>query len=134
MFLKIAIFLKISVKPRPNSLYKFAKSLDFSVLPSVSHHLSPYLFFLHTFDIYSVRVHLNVSSFSFYIFSVSLRSLLELTEEIFKGIVAVASAVSSVSAVSIASIAVIFIILTRLALSIILSLTVILAVSLILTL
>ena len=61
MFLKIAIFLKISVKPRPNSLYKFAKSLDFSVLPSVSHHLSPYLFFLHTFDIYSVRVHMVLS-------------------------------------------------------------------------
>ena len=59
MFLKIAIFLKISVKPRPNSLYKFAKSLDFSVLPSVSHHLSPYLFLSHTFDIYSVRVHVK---------------------------------------------------------------------------
>lgn len=69
MFLKIAIFLKISVKPHPNSLYKFAKSLDFSVLPSVSHHLSPYLFFSHTFDIYSVRVQCcnvnTVKSFEF---------------------------------------------------------------------
>ena len=88
------------------------------------------LFFWKSLTDTGKGVHLNVSSFSFYIFSVGLRLLLELTEEIFKGIVAVAS----VSAVSIASIAVIFIILTRLALSIILSLTVILAVSLILTL
>ena len=61
MFLKIAIFLKISVKPRPNSLYKLAKSLNFSVLPSVSHHLSHYLFLSHTFDIYSVIVHFGVN-------------------------------------------------------------------------
>ena len=79
------------------------------------------LFFWESLTDTGKGVHLNVSSFSFYIFSVGLRLLLELTEEIFKGI-------------SIASIAVIFIILTRLALSIILSLTVILAVSLILTL
>ena len=90
------------------------------------------LFFWKSLTDTGKGVHLNVSSFSFYIFSVGLRLLLELTEEIFKGIVA--SAVSFVPAVSIASIAVIFIILTRLALSIILSLTVILAVSLILTL
>ena len=89
------------------------------------------LFFWKSLTDTGKGVHLNVSSFSFYIFSVGLRLLLELTEEIFKGIVTVASAVSPVSAVSIASIAVIFIILTRLALSIILSLTVILAVSLI---
>lgn len=91
-------------------------------------------FLLEKPDGHRKRSSLECELLFFYIFSVGLRLLLELTEEIFKGIVTVASTVSFVPAVSIASIAVIFIILTRLALSIILSLTVILAVSLILTL
>ena len=42
------------------------------------------LFFWKSLTDTGKGVHLNVSSFSFYIFSVGLRLLLELTEEIFQ--------------------------------------------------